>query len=67
MTVYVKIKLKRLNNRLNIRELNSAKVKDFKEDVGITQSKLIVLERLRQWTLDLIDLIIDLLIDLIID
>ena len=34
MTVYVKIKLKRLNNRLNIRELNSAKVKDFKRGRG---------------------------------
>ena len=30
VTVYVKLKLKRLNNRLNIRELNSAKVKGFK-------------------------------------
>ena len=32
--MYVKIKLKRLNNRLNIRELNSAKVKDFKRGRG---------------------------------
>ena len=34
VTVYVKLKLKRLNNRLNIRELNSAKVKDFKRGRG---------------------------------
>jgi len=34
VTVYVKLKLKRLNNRLNIRELNSAKVNDFKRGLG---------------------------------